>query len=139
MSTHIATRTGTLWALSLAGLLAATTAFRPAPAPAHHPARREPAILKVENDGFTDRIVYLVTQGGMRQRLGTATAASTTAFTIPAMFLDGSSPVWFEARRFAGFGYEWSSETYLSPGDTVDMMVQPGIGALDVTAVNSDR
>ncbi len=136
MSARIATRTGTFWALSLAGLLAATTAFRPAPPPTHHTVRHDTAALKVENDGFTDRIIYLVTEGGMRERLGTATAASTTTFTIPPTFVQGNSYVWFQARRFAGFYYDWSPQTYLAPGDTVDMMIQSGVGALLITGVN---
>lgn len=137
MSIRIATRSRTLWVLTLAGLFAVTTAFRSAAPSAHHTVRHHAVTLKVENDGFTDRIVYLVTEGGMRERLGTATAASTTTFTIPAMFVQGSSYVWFAARRFAGFGYEWSPQTYLSPGDTVDMMIQSGLGAMQVTGVNS--
>ncbi len=136
MSTRIAARSGTLWALSLAGLIAATTAFRPAAPQAHKAARPETATLKVENDGFTDRIVYIVTETGMQERLGTATAASTTTFTIPSMFVRGTSYVYFAARRFAGFNWEWSPQTFLSPGDTVDMMIQPGIGSLVLTAAN---
>ena len=136
MSARIAIRTGTFWALSFAGLLAATTAFRPAPPPAHHTARHDTTTLKVENDGFTDRVVYLVTEGGMRLRLGTATAASTTTLTIPRTFVPENSFVWFAARRFAGFGYEWSPQTYVAPGDTVDMMIQSGLGALEITDIN---
>lgn len=136
MPSHIGIRTGTRWALSLAGFLAATAAFRPAAPAVHHPARRETAVLKVENDGFTDRIIYVVTESGMRQRLGTATAATTTTLTIPPVFLHGASYVWFAARRFAGFGYEWSPQTYLSPGDTVRMMIQSGVGALELASVS---
>ncbi len=136
MSAHTVTRTGTLWALSLAGLLAATTAFRPAPPPVHHTVRHDTVTLKVENDGFTDRIIYLVTQGGMRERIGTATAASTTTFTIPPTLLQADSYVWFAARKFAGFEYDWSPQTYLAPGDTVDMTIQSGLGDLAVTGVS---
>lgn len=136
MTIHIPGPTGLVSALSLAGLLVATTAFRPVAPPARPPAHRDTAILKVENEGFTDRIVYLVTEAGMQERLGTATAASTTTFTIPAMFVRGTSYVYFAARRFAGFNWEWSPQTFLSPGDTVDMMIQSGIGALQLASVN---
>jgi hypothetical protein len=139
MSTHSARRTSLATALSLAGLLAAATAFRPAVPATHHTARRGATVLQVENDGVTDRIMYLVTESGMRQRLGTASAVSTTTFTIPSMFVGRASNTWFEARRFAGYNYEWSPQMFLSPGDTVHMMIQSGVGVLEVASVTGGR
>jgi hypothetical protein len=135
MTIHTARRSTVLAALAIAGLFAATTAFRPAERLGHRVPRHDTAVLKVDNEGFTDRVVYIVTESGIRQRLGTATAASTTTITIPWMFIHGGSYVWFAARRFPGFTYDWSTQTFLSPGDTVRMMIQSGIGALEVASV----
>ena len=135
MTIHTAKRSTIFAAIAVAGLFAATTAFRPAERPGHRVQRHATAVIKVENEGFTDRIVYLVTESGIRQRLGRAAAASTTTFTVPSMFFSGGSYVWFAARRFPGFTYDWSTQTFLSPGETVHMMIQPGIGALDVASI----
>ncbi len=124
-------------ALSLVGLMAATTAFRPAATAAHQTGYRNPTVLRVENDGFTDRVMYVVSPDGMDQRLGTATAAVTTTFTIPRMFIQNMSPVYFAAHRFAGFNWQWTEQTVVQRGDTVNVMIQPGIGGLQLTSVST--
>ncbi len=141
MTIQNARRSGLMVALSLGGLMAVTTAFRPA-APAvpasHRTAHHDSTILRVQNDGFTDRVVYAVTGGGMQQRLGTAGAVSTTTFRIPRMFVNTASSVYFAARKFAGFYWEWSPQAIIQRGDTVSVMIQPGVGALQLTSIRSD-
>lgn len=40
------------------------------------------AVVQVENQGFTDMVIYAIS-GGQRVRLGLATGNSTKTFTVP--------------------------------------------------------
>lgn len=145
MSTQNARWSSIAAALSLVGLIAATTAFRPAATGVFPPgataarqsAHRATTVLRVRNNGFTDRVVYVVSPDGMDQRLGTATAAVTTTFTIPRMFVQNMAPVYFAARRFAGFRWQWTEQTVVQRGDTVNVMIQPGFGGLQLTSIGT--
>lgn len=122
MTGRIARFTAIVWALSLAGVVAATSGCRTA-APLGGTPRHVTATLSVENNGFSDRVIYLVLMGGMRQRLGTARAASTTNFVIPEQFIMGSPQVRILADIIGGIQPEVSQRTYVAPGDTVMMVI----------------
>lgn len=47
------------------------------------PSPETAATLRVENRSFADMVIYLVSSGGMRQRLGMVTGNSTARFTLP--------------------------------------------------------
>lgn len=94
-----------------------------APSATRDSAAVRTATLQVENDGFSDRIIY-VSMDGVRQRLGTARGASTTTFTIPRIYVNQSPAVRFIAEPFASFSREVSRQVYVFPGDTVDMVIE---------------
>ncbi len=108
-----------------------TAASRPAVAPHNTVAPRAPgdtavvktATLQVQNNALSGRTVY-VTMGGVSQRLGTATAASTTDFTIPRVYVNGSNSIRFITNRFAGSRREESQRMQVFPGDTLDLVIQ---------------
>lgn len=54
--------------------------------------RRETAVVTVENQNWSDMVVY-VTQGGMRMRLGMVTSMRSATFRLPAMFLGHSGDI----------------------------------------------
>jgi len=49
------------------------------------------AVVQVENQGFTDMVIYAIS-GGQRVRLGLATGNSTKTFTVPRYLGVTSSP-----------------------------------------------
>ena len=108
-----------------------TAASRPAAAPRDTVASRaardtatvNTATLQVQNNALSDRTVY-VTMGGVSERLGTATAASTTDFTIPRTYVTGSNSVRFITSRFASSRREESQRMQLFPGDTLDLLIR---------------
>ncbi len=130
MLNRFASRGAVLSAFAMTAALL-TAASRPTAAPrdtvAPHPVRdtatAKTATLQVQNNAFSDRTLY-VTMGGMSQRLGTATAASTTYFTIPRTYVTGSTSVRFIANKFASFRREESQRMQLFPGDTLQMVIQ---------------
>ena len=94
-----------------------------APAAARDTTAVKTATLQVQNNSFSDRVIS-VTMGGMRERLGTAPAVTTTHFTIPASYVTNGTGVRFVADEFAGFDRQISQRVYLFPGDTVEMVIE---------------
>jgi hypothetical protein len=81
-------------------------------------------MLRVENRGFTDMIVYAVS-GAQRVRLGMATGNSTRSFTIPRYLLRGAGPLRFLADPIGGNRTPVSDEMTVHPGDIVTLTIPP--------------
>ena len=122
MPTRIARLATIASTLSLACVLAATSGCRTA-APFGGTPRHNTAVLSVENNDFSDRVIYVV-MSGMRHRLGTARAAATTRFVIPESYVLGSQEVRFLADVIGGMRPEVSERTEVAPGDTVEMVIE---------------
>lgn len=110
------------WALSLACCLVLTSGCSLATSNGSVPSRA-PATLNVENDAFSDLVIYVATQG-TRQRLGIARGLTTTNFEIPRAVVAGSPTVRFLADDIGGSRPEVSQQTNIAPGDTVVMVIQ---------------
>jgi hypothetical protein len=82
------------------------------------------ATVEVENQGFTDMVVYAVS-GGQRVRLGLATGNSTKSFTIPRYLLGGAGPIRFLADPIGGSRTPVSEEMSIRPGDVVTLTIPP--------------
>ncbi len=130
MLDRITSRAAVLSALATAvALLTAASRIPAAPgANIAPPAARDTvavntATLQVQNNAFSDRIVY-VTMGSRRQRLGTVNGASTTDLTIPKSYVNKASSVRFMSNPRFGDRREESQPMQLFPGDTVDMVIQ---------------
>jgi hypothetical protein len=85
-----------------------------------------PAQLSVENQEFPDFDVFVVTDGGMRLRLGLATGHSTTTFEIPRSVVDGGSAhLHFIADPVGGQTPEVGELVIVNPGDQIQLTIAP--------------
>lgn len=81
-------------------------------------------MLQVENQGFSDMIIYAVS-GAQRVRLGLATGNSTKSFTIPNYLIRGAGPLRFLADPVGGNRTPVSEEITVQPGDIVSLTIPP--------------
>jgi hypothetical protein len=88
------------------------------------PRPESSALLRVENQGFSDMVIYAVT-GAQRVRLGMATGNSTQSFTIPNYLIRGSGPIRFLADPVGGERTPVSEEITVQPGDVVGLTIPP--------------
>jgi len=89
-----------------------------------NPEPTESAMLQVQNQGFTDMVVYAV-HGGQRLRLGTATGHSTQNFTIPRHLVRRAGAIRFLADPIGGNRTPVSEEMTVQPGDVVTLTIPP--------------
>jgi hypothetical protein len=88
------------------------------------PNPEAPAMLQVENRGFSDMVVYAVS-GAQRVRLGIATGNSTRSFTIPRYLIRGVGPLRFLADPIGGNRTPVSEEMTVQAGDIVTLTIPP--------------
>lgn len=81
--------------------------------------------IDVENQGFNDMNVYVVT-GGARIRLGMAPGNRTTTLTIPAYLVSTTTYLRFVADPIGGDRTPVTEEIDVSPGDELVMIINPG-------------
>lgn len=84
----------------------------------------EATTVRVENQGFTDMDIFVLSSG-QRIRLGLATGNSTTTFTIPAYLVGGLTPLRFLADPVGGSRTPVSDEITVKPGDQVVLTIPP--------------
>jgi hypothetical protein len=84
----------------------------------------DPAMLQVENRGFSDMVIYAIS-GAQRFRLGLATGNSTKSFTIPRALLRGAGPLRFLADPIGGRRSPISEDIVVRPGDIVSLTIPP--------------
>ncbi len=82
------------------------------------------AVVQVENQGFTDMVIYAIS-GGQRVRLGLATGNSTKTFTVPRYLTSGAGPVRFLADPIGGNRTPVSEEMSVRRGDVVTLTIPP--------------
>jgi hypothetical protein len=82
------------------------------------------AMVRVENLGFTDMVIYAVSSG-QRVRLGMATGNSTKTFTVPAYLTAGAGPIRFLADPIGADRAPVSEEMSVQPGDVVTLTIPP--------------
>lgn len=92
--------------------------------PASGPEPTESAMVQVQNQGFTDMVVYAV-NGGQRIRLGLATGHATKTFTIPRHLVRGAGRIRFLADPIGGNRTPVSEELTVLPGDIVTLTIPP--------------
>ena len=82
------------------------------------------AMVQVENQGFTDMVIYAIS-GGQRIRLGLVTGNSTKTFTVPRYLTGGAGPIRFLADPIGGNRTPVSEEMSVRPGDLVTLTIPP--------------
>jgi hypothetical protein len=88
------------------------------------PEPSESAAVQVQNQGFSDMVVYAIS-GGQRIRLGLATGNSTNTFTIPRHLIRGAGGIRFLADPVGGNRTPVSEEMTVNPGDVVTLTIPP--------------
>ena len=84
-----------------------------------------PTMLQVDNQRFLDMNIYLITSGGARIRLGTATGNSSTTMRIPATYVFGGSDLRFLADPIGSQATPVSQSITVFPGDNVKLIIPP--------------
>jgi hypothetical protein len=105
-------------AVLAAALLAACGGARSGGAPA------ERTVLQVDNRGFTDMTIYVVT-GAQRLRLGTATGLRKTDMTIPPRLVGTARELQFLADPLGSNQQAISQSLYVREGDRVTLVISP--------------
>jgi hypothetical protein len=82
------------------------------------------AMLQVENQGFSDMVIYAVS-GSQRIRLGMATGNSTKTFPLPTYLVRTGGPLRFLADPVGGNRTPVSEEMTVQPGDIVTLRIPP--------------
>jgi hypothetical protein len=88
------------------------------------PEPAESAMVQVQNQGFSDMVVYVV-NGGQRIRLGLATGNSTKTFDIPRHLVRDVGTIRFLADPIGGNRTPVSEEMTVQPGDIVTLTIPP--------------
>ncbi|MBA3646066.1 MAG: hypothetical protein H0W63_07775 [Gemmatimonadaceae bacterium] len=108
---------------ALAGFSLALSACAPVKtAPGTYQTR---TTLKVDNRAYLDMTIYVM-RGAERVRLGQATGASSSTFTIPADMVQMLTPLRFVADPIGSSRAAISEELNVRAGDEVVMEIPPG-------------
>jgi hypothetical protein len=84
----------------------------------------ERTTVKVVNQGFLDRNIYVM-RGSERVRLGTVTGNSSQVLRIPATIVQSTLALRFIADPIGGRGAAATEEITVTPGDQVVLTIQP--------------
>jgi len=92
--------------------------------PEEAPDPSESAMVQVQNQGFSDMVVYAVS-GGQRIRLGLVTGNSTKGFPIPQHLVRAGGTIRFLADPVGSSRTPVSEEMTVQPGDVVSLTIPP--------------
>jgi hypothetical protein len=107
-----------------AALFATVTACTPQQQPVGDLSTQTRTTLRVDNQGFADMTIYVM-RGTSRVRLGLASGASSTTFTIPEDVLKTAEALRFVADPVGTARASVSQEIGVHRGDSVTMQIPP--------------
>jgi len=81
--------------------------------------------VRVENQAFLDMNVYVISDGGGRQRLGTVTGNTSQEFVIPAYIIGPANSVRFLVEPIGSNRAPISNSLSVQPGQTVTLTIPP--------------
>jgi len=81
--------------------------------------------VRVENQAFLDMNVYVISDGGGRNRLGTVTGNTTREFVIPAYIIGPANSVRFLCEPIGSNRSPVSNSLSVHPGQTVTLTIPP--------------
>jgi hypothetical protein len=81
--------------------------------------------VRVENQAFLDMNVYVINDGGARQRLGTVTGNTSQEFVIPSYVLGPANSVRFYIEPIGANRAPISNSLSIQPGQTVTLTIPP--------------
>jgi hypothetical protein len=88
-----------------------------------HPTTR----VHVENQAFLDMNVYVIGNGGSRQRLGTVTGNTNQDFVIPDYIIGPANTVRFLIEPIGSNAAPISNSLNIQPGETVTLTIPPNV------------
>jgi hypothetical protein len=117
------------FAATLAGVLGlvACAASRPNPFDRSSSGgeRRGPTVLVVDNHASQDMTLYILPQGGVRERLGLAAGLRVTRFTLPERLVPTVRSLTIEADPIGSTRSVFSDQIVVNPGDTIGVQIPP--------------
>ena len=81
--------------------------------------------VHVDNRGYNDANIYVVADGGNRQRLGTVTGSSSADFTIPDYFITPANSVSFRIEPIGSNSAGRTNTLSVQPGQTLELEITP--------------
>jgi hypothetical protein len=84
---------------------------------------RATTTVRVENRSFDNIVVYVLSQSGMRRRLGEVSGTSTRVFEIPRNMIFGATPLRFQVDPIGSSRTPISQDIVVSEGDQVQLLV----------------
>jgi hypothetical protein len=79
--------------------------------------------VHVENRAYNDANIFVIADGGNRQRLGTVTGNSNADFTIPDYFITPANSVSFRIEPIGSNSAGRSNTLSVQPGQTVTLEI----------------
>ncbi|MEO8880812.1 MAG: hypothetical protein ABI446_10485 [Gemmatimonadaceae bacterium] len=84
--------------------------------------------IRVENQAFLDMTVYIISNGGARQRLGTVTGNTSQTFVIPPYIIGPANQVSILMEPIGSNRASISNSISVQPGQTVTLTIPPTAG-----------
>jgi hypothetical protein len=81
--------------------------------------------VRVENQAFLDMNVYIISDGGGRQRLGTVTGNTSQEFVIPPYIIGPANSIRMLVEPIGSNRASVSSSLSVQPGQTVTWTIPP--------------
>lgn len=105
-------------------LLIAAIGFSTGCVRSHARASAPRTVLAVDNQGFADMTMYVVTSG-QRIRLGLAVGKTTSEFTIPASVVGSGREIQFLADPVGSSRTQVTEQMYVRSGERVSLVIPP--------------
>jgi hypothetical protein len=83
--------------------------------------------VHVENQNYLDANVYVIGNGGTRQRLGTVTGNTNQDFVIPEYIIGPANTVRFLIEPIGSNAAPISNSLSIQPGQTVTLTIPPTV------------
>ena len=83
--------------------------------------------VHVENQNFLDANVYVIGDGGARQRLGMITGNTNQDFVIPDYIISPANSVRFMIEQIGSNAAPISESLTIRPGETVTLTIPPNV------------
>jgi hypothetical protein len=83
--------------------------------------------VHVENQNYLDANVYVIGNGGSRQRLGTVTGNTNQDFVIPEYIIGPANTVRFIIEPIGSNAAPISNSLSIQPGQTVTLTIPPNV------------
>ena len=108
--------------------LAAGACARNVPVGGEQPANADEQVratttVRVDNRSFDNIVVYVLSQSGMRRRLGEVSGTSTRVFEIPRNMIFGATPLRFQVDPIGSSRTPISQDIVVSEGDQIQLLV----------------